>query len=215
MPNPPRRSRAPTAGPRPTGGARTGSPAPAVSPSDIKQISSPGASRRHWPRRSGTNRITGTGSVPLGHRADRQPGAPAAGTGPAGTPKARSSAPTVATSDIEQIGSPGASRRHRPSRNTASRIHQHRQCPPRTSSRSAARARAAGTGPAGMPRTGSPAPAVSPQTSNRSAPPERREPDHRQWPLWAPSSSAAAGTARAPRAGHQSIHGFADIKLDR
>ena len=122
MPNPPRRSRAPTAGPRPTGGARTGSPAPAVSPSDIKQISSPGASRRHWPRRSGTNWITGTGSVPLGHRADRQPGAPAAGTGPAGTPRTGSPAPAVSPSDIEPVGSPGASRWHRPCRNAANRI---------------------------------------------------------------------------------------------
>jgi len=47
--------------------------------------------------------------------------ATAAGTGPAGTPRTGSPAPVVATLGAELISSPGASHRHRPRRNAASR----------------------------------------------------------------------------------------------
>ncbi len=148
------------------------------------------------------SRITRTGSVPLGHRAERQPGreplappecrepdhllqqwppwapsssaarAPAAGTGPAGAPRAGSPAPAVATLGAELISSPGASRRHRPRRSAANRI----------------------TG-SGHPWHRADRQLVGQQQTPAS--PERREPDHRQWLPWAPSSSAA----RAPTAG--------------
>ena len=162
-----------------------------MSPSDIELISSPGASRRHRPRRSGVNRIHQHRQWPPWAPSSSAARAPAAGTGPAGT--ARTGSPAVATLGAELISSPGASRKHRPHRSAANRIggigsvplghracrqlgrqpqfpapperreldHQPRQWPPWAPSSSAARAPAASTGPTGAPRTGSQAPALA------------------------------------------------------